>query len=178
MTGRVDFQVLSSKKIQLDFILEAKLGVFLDQGMGVKSENVVRFQAWASQVVKMKPRWGQVGFSSGQGFSRWSQVGGLLGSGNGGQIRERRSFSSLSSSWWLWKSRFWGFVIQKMLLDLILMAGRVDFQVLSSKKMQLDLILMALEGWVLKKAKPHWFSPHFIRRKPPGVSSSWWLLEE
>ena len=56
MIGKVDFEVLSSKKMQLDFHFEAKLGVFLDQGMGVTSENVVRFQAWASQVVKMKPR--------------------------------------------------------------------------------------------------------------------------
>ena len=41
-----------------------------------------------------------------------------------------------------------------MLLDLILMAGRVDFQVLSSKKMQLDLILRALESWGLEKVRP------------------------
>ena len=146
--GRFSSFVIQKDATWLHF--EAKLGGFLDQGMGVKWGNVLRFQAWAHL----------------DGFGRVdSEV-----------LSSKRCY--LTSSWCLWKSRFWGFVIQKVLFDLILMTGRVDFQVLSSKRCNLTSFWWLWKAGFSEKWNPHRFSPHLKPPGPPGASSSWWLLEE
>ena len=54
----------------------------------------------------------------------------------------------------------------------------VDFQVLSSKRCNLTSFWWLWKAGFSEKWNPHWFSPHLEPPGPPGASSSWWLLEE
>ena len=151
--GRVDFEVLSSKRCYLTS--SWWLGGWIFKFCHPKRCNLTSFW-WP---------W-KAGFSKKQNLIDSLPI---LSAGSPPGFPHHDGF---------WKSRFWGFVIQKVLFDLILMTGRVDFQVLSSKRCNLTSFWWLWKAGFSKKWNPHRFSPHRKPPGPPGVSSSWWLLEE